>query len=57
MIDDDPWEYLLIYIAFAINSTVHVTSLLTPGTMVFGRDMILHTIQVANWEYIRLCKQ
>ena len=44
-------------ISFAINSTIHATSQMTPGQMVFHRDMILHTTHVANWEYIRLRKQ
>ena len=55
--DHDPWENILMATAFALNSTVHSTSQLTPGQMVFQRDMILHTTHVANWEYIRLRKQ
>ena len=56
MKEDDPWSVILITISFVINSNVHTTSLLTPGQMSFGRDIILHTAHVANWEYIRLRK-
>ena len=30
---------------------------MTPGQMVFHRDMILHATHVANWECVRLRKQ
>ena len=44
-------------VAFAINSTVHATTQMTPGQLVFGRDMIIRTTHVANWEHTRLRKQ
>jgi len=57
MPDENPWENILQSISFAINSAVHSTTQMTPGQLVFSRDMILHTSHVANWEYIRLRKQ
>jgi len=57
MPDKDPWEDILQSISWAINSTVHSTTNMTPGQLVFNRDMILHTTHIANWEYIRYYKQ
>ena len=57
MQDSDPWENILMAISFAINSTVHTTTQMIPGQLVFGRGMILHILHVDNWEYIRLRKQ
>ena len=57
MPDEDPWENILQSISWAINSTVHSTTNMTPGQLVFNRDMILHTTHVANWEYICCRKQ
>ena len=57
MQDYNPWENILMSVAFAINSTVHVTAQMTPGQLVFGQDMILHTANVANWEHACLDKQ
>ena len=44
-------------IYFAINYTTHVTSLLTPGQIVFGSDVILRDTHAANWECTRLRNQ
>ena len=55
--DHDPWENILMAVSFAMNSTVHSTSQMTPGQLAFSRDMILHTTHVANWEHVRLRKQ
>ena len=44
-------------VTFAINGTFHTTTNVTPGQLVFGRDMILHATHVADWECMRLQKQ
>ena len=48
MQDDDPWENMLMSASFAINSTIHTASQVTPGQMVFHRGVILHATHVAN---------
>ena len=57
MQDSDPWENILMSVTFAINSAAHATTQMMPGQLVFGRDVILHTKHVANWEHMRLHKQ
>ena len=53
---DDPWSGVLAAVAFAIRSTYHTTLQATPGQLVFGRDMIMPTTYVADWQRIRLNK-
>jgi transposase InsO family protein len=55
--ETDPWKAILSATAFAVRSTFHTTLRNTPGQLVFGRDMILNTKHVANWEFIRERKQ
>ena len=55
--EDDPWKGILSATAFAIRSTLHTTSRMTPGQLVFGRDMIFNIQHKANWDYIKQRKQ
>jgi hypothetical protein len=50
---DDPVQDMCSAAAYAIRSTVHGTTLHTPGQLVFGRDMILRTSMTANMEIVR----
>ncbi len=43
--------------AWAICSTYHTTLQSTPGQLVFGHDMIWDIAHVADWQYIKQCKQ
>ena len=54
---EDPWSGILAATAFAVRSTYHTTLQATPGQLVFGRDMILNTPFIADWEAIRKRKQ
>ena len=54
---DKPWDGILAAAAFAVRSTYHTTLQATPGQLVFGRDMVLNTPFIADWEAIRLRKQ
>ena len=54
---EDPWAGILAATAFAVRSTYHTTLQATPGQLVFGRDMILNTPFIADWEAIRRRKQ
>lgn len=47
MKDSNPWENILMSILFATSCAVQMTSQMTPGQMVFGRDVILHATHVA----------
>jgi hypothetical protein len=50
--ETDPWGPFLSSDAYAIRSTFHTTLKATPGKLVFGRDMVLPIICVADWEEI-----
>ena len=43
--------------AFAVQSTYHATLQVTPGQLVFGRNMILNIRHTANWKLIKDRKQ
>ena len=53
----DPWIELLGSVAWALCSTHHTTLQATPGQLVFGRDMLLNLMFVADWEAIKLRRQ
>ncbi len=55
--EEDPWSGILSAVAWAIRSTYHTTLQSTPGQLVFGRDMIWNTTQIADWQYIKQRKQ
>ena len=42
---------------FAVRITYHNTLQTIPGRLIFGRDMILNTPLIADWEAIRLRDQ
>ena len=44
-------------VAFAINSAVHGTTQMTPGKLVFGRDVMFHATYFTNWEHMRWRKK
>ena len=54
---DDPWLGILAAAVFAMCSTYHTTLRVTPGQLIFGRDMILNTQYLADWTVIKACKQ
>ena len=55
--EDDPWSGILAATAFVVQSIYHTTLQATPVRLVFGRDMILNTPFLADWEAIRLRKK
>ena len=55
--EDDPWSGILAVADFAVRSMYHITVQATPGQMIFGRDMMLNTPFIADWEAITLRKQ
>ena len=54
--EDYPWSGQLVATDFAARSTFHTTLQNTPGQLIFGRDIILNTPFIADWEAIRLHK-
>ena len=52
--DIDPWDELLISVAWSICRTHHTTLQATPDQLVFGRDMLLHLKLIVDWEATRL---
>ena len=53
----EPFEEFTTATAYAIRCSHHQTLGATPAQLVFGRDMILPTQYVANWEEVRRRKQ
>ena len=49
--NENPWEGILSYTIFAIQSMVYTNTQHTPSKLVFGRDAILNINQEANWQY------
>ena len=56
-VDNDPWSGILAATIFAVRATYHTTLQSSPMQLVFGRDAILNTKHVADWEHIRQRKQ
>jgi hypothetical protein len=54
---DDPWGGILAAVAFALRSTYHMTLQVTPGQLVFGRDMVLNVQHLTDWTVIKAHKQ
>ena len=54
--EDDPWSGILEATDFAVQSTYYTNPQSIPGQLVFGRDMILNTSFIVDWEAIRLRK-
>jgi hypothetical protein len=57
MDSDDPWTGTLAAAMFAVRATHHATLQASPMQLAFGRDAILNTKHVSNWEHIRQRKQ
>ena len=55
--DDDPWSGILAAAMAAIRSTYSTTTQATLMQLVFGRDAIINTKFIADWDYIRQRKQ
>ena len=55
--DEDPWAGVLSAVMFAVRATYHTTTQATPAQLVFGRDAILNTRFVADWNLIQQRKQ
>ena len=54
---DDPWSGTLSEVIFAVQSTVHTTTQVTPMQLVFGCDAIINLKFDANWHLIKMQKQ
>ena len=54
---EDPWKGILSAVIFAMRSTVHTTTQVTPMQLVFGRDAIMNLTFDANWQLIKQRKQ
>ena len=50
--ESDPWSGILTAVAFAVRSTIHTTTKVTPMQLVFGRDAMLNIPFTANWKFI-----
>ena len=57
MDEEDSWSGILAAAAFMLHSTYHTTLCMTPGQLMFGRDMILNTQYLTDWTVIKARKQ
>jgi hypothetical protein len=55
--EKDAWGPFLSSDAYAIRSTFHTTQKVTPGQLVFGRDMVLPIKFMADWGAIEQQRQ
>jgi hypothetical protein len=55
--EDNPFDYFLQSITWAIRSTYHITLQVTPCQLVFGRNMIHNIAFSANWYQLQKRKQ
>ena len=53
----DPWEGIIAATYFDIHSMYHTILYATPGKLLFGRDMMLNTPLISDWEAIRRRKK
>ena len=51
--DDDPWSSILAAVMAAMRSTYSTTTKVMPMQLVFGRDAIINTKFIVDWDYIR----
>ena len=51
--ETNPFEGFISAICWAIRSTYHTTLKVTPGQLVFGRDMIFNIRHEADWQLIQ----
>ena len=54
---EKPFQGILNAIMFAMRATYHTMLKASPSQLVFGRDAILNTKFIANWERIKAYKQ
>jgi hypothetical protein len=54
---DDPWGGILMAVAFALWSMYHTTLQVTPGQLIYGRDMVLNVQHLTDWTVIKAHKQ
>ena len=54
---NDPWTGFLTSIAWALQSTIHITLNITLAKLVFSRDMILPLQFKADWEQMYIKRQ
>ena len=52
--EDNPWSGILSATDFAVRSMCRTTLKATPDQLVFGRDKILNTPLIMDWEAIKL---
>jgi hypothetical protein len=57
MDSDDPWTGMPAAEIFAVRAACHATLQALPMQLAFGRDAILNTKHMSNWEHIRQRKQ
>jgi hypothetical protein len=50
--DDTTINAVLQNVAYGLRSTYHSSIAATPGQLVFGRDMVINSIFLANWKNI-----
>jgi hypothetical protein len=55
--DNNPWNGILLAVAFAVRATVHTTTRATPAQLIFGQDAIFQVQHLADWWYITQRKQ
>ena len=55
--EHDPWTGVLTAIMAAVRSTYSTTTRATPMQLVFGRDTVINTRFIADWDQIRKRKQ
>jgi hypothetical protein len=54
---DDPWGGILAAVVFVLRSMYHMTLQVTPGQLIFGRDMVLNDQHLTDWTVIKAHKQ
>ena len=55
--DEDPWSGIPAALMAAVRSTYSTTMQAMPMQLVFGRDVIINTKFITDWDYIRQRKQ
>jgi hypothetical protein len=50
--DDTSINAILQSVAFGLRATYHSAIAASPGQLVFGRDMLINAVYLANWKYL-----
>ena len=53
VIDENPWDGILVSAMFALCATVNTTMQQTSEQLVFGQDLILNTRFESNWQFLQ----